>query len=243
MRSRPSFSTNCTETNRPGTAVDLLEPGPDQVIVGVGHRGHHPDAPVVEEPAEGLAQPASLVRAGLAGGHGDHGAAVVRLRAGDSAQLGVGMVGPEPPQPGVHGQVQRAGCRRSPAARRTSGPARLAAGAGAFGASGHGASSTENERRSRAPPAKARGSQRSASTDSRVCRRRSASRFIRTAAWTSLRDLVLDPLQQMALEVGPGVGRQLAHGRRSGRCRSAAPPVGSWRAPGPDRPPWSVARR
>ena len=47
-----------------------------------------------------------------------------------------------------------------------------------------------------------RGSQRSASTCCRVCRRRSASRFIRTAACTSLRDLVLDPLQQMALEIG-----------------------------------------
>ena len=102
-----------------GAAVDLLEPGPDQVVVGVGHGGDHPDAAVVEEPAEGLAQPAALVRAGLAGGHGDHGAAVVRLRPGDTAQLGVGMVGPEPAQPGVHGQVERRGCRRSPAARRT----------------------------------------------------------------------------------------------------------------------------
>jgi hypothetical protein len=49
-----------------GTAVDLLEPGTNQVFVRIRHSGYKMQVAILESEAESFPNPASLVRARLA---------------------------------------------------------------------------------------------------------------------------------------------------------------------------------
>jgi hypothetical protein len=50
----------------PGTAINLLEPGANQVLVGIGHSGDEMQCAVLEVIPKGLTQPAALVGTWLA---------------------------------------------------------------------------------------------------------------------------------------------------------------------------------
>jgi hypothetical protein len=89
----------------PGTAVDLLEPGPNQVFVRIRHGGYKMHVAIFEVDTEIFAEPASFIGTGLPINHGDNGCRIANLGAGNGAELRFCISAPDPPQPGIHGQL------------------------------------------------------------------------------------------------------------------------------------------
>lgn len=89
----------------PGTAVDLLEPGAHQLLVGIGHGGDKMHVAILEVVTKGFAESASFISTGLAIHDGDNGCRIANLGAGNSAKLWFCVAAPDPAQPGIHGQL------------------------------------------------------------------------------------------------------------------------------------------
>ena len=89
----------------PGTAVDLLEPGAYQVLVGIRHGGYEMHVPIFEIGTKGFPEPTSFICTGLPIHDGDNGCRIANLGTGNRAKLRFCIAAPDPAQPGIHGQL------------------------------------------------------------------------------------------------------------------------------------------
>ena len=95
----------------PGTAVDLLEPGANQVLVGIRDGSYKMHVAIFEVDTKGFAEPASFIGTGLPIHDGDNGCRIANLGAGDGSKLRFCIAAPDPPQPSIHGQLGDEQCQ------------------------------------------------------------------------------------------------------------------------------------